>query len=240
MSKSLSPAPCAVCGRTFSLEDLVPADLLPPAILDLIHKDHPDWGASFAICGQDLARYRARQAEQLIEEELGELTDLEREVVEVLEKQSLLASNTEREISERRTFGERVADRIARFGGSWAFILSFVGFLIVWIVINTVALFHRPFDPFPFILLNLILSCVAALQAPVIMMSQNRQEVKDRLRAENDYQVNLKAELEIRLLSTRIDRLLHHQWRRLIELQQIQVDLIRELGRGRDSDPLSK
>jgi uncharacterized membrane protein len=230
-----SPIPCAVCGREFAADALVASDLLPSATLELIQADHPNWTMASAICTHDLARYRARQAERLIEEELGELTDLEREVVHVLEKQTLVASNTEREIAERRTFGERVADRIARFGGSWGFILSFIGFLVIWIVINTIALFYRPFDPFPFILLNLILSCVAALQAPVIMMSQNRQEAKDRLRAENDYQVNLKAELEIRLLSARVDRLLHHQWRRLIELQQIQVDLIRELGRDRDA-----
>ncbi len=103
---------------------------------------------------------------------------------------------------------------------------------MLWIVANSYVLLHKPFDPYPFILLNLILSCIAALQAPVIMMSQNRQEQKDRARAENDYQVNLKAELEIRLLASRIDHLLHHQWKKLLEVQQIQVDLIEQLARA--------
>src|SRR6185436_16193408 len=142
--------------------------------------------------------------------------------------------DTNLELDQRVTFGDRLADRVARFGGSWAFILSFGAFLIVWMVINTIALFRRPFDPYPFILLNLILSTLAALQAPIIMMSQNRQETKDRLRAEHDYRVNLKAELEIRLLSERVDALVTHQWQRLLEIQKIQLDLMEELdSRGR-------
>src|SRR5205823_2265166 len=101
--------------------------------------------------------------------------------------------------------------------------------LVVWIVINSLAVLMRPFDPFPYILLNLILSCLAAIQAPIIMMSQNRLEARDRLRAEHDYRVNLKAELEIRHLHWKMDQLLTHQWRRLLEIQQIQTDLMEEL-----------
>jgi uncharacterized membrane protein len=119
---------------------------------------------------------------------------------------------------------------VARFGGSWAFIISFGIFLLLWMAVNSFFLLRKPFDPYPFILLNLILSSIAALQAPIIMMSQNRQEAKDRLRAEHDYQVNLKAELEIRLLSERIDTLISHQWQRLLEIQQIQVELMQELN----------
>jgi uncharacterized membrane protein len=122
---------------------------------------------------------------------------------------------------------------MADFGGSWAFILSFAAILTIWIVINLHV--RTPFDPFPFILLNLILSCIAAIQAPIIMMSQNRQEHRDRLRAEEDYKVNLKAELEIRALIAKIDQLRQHQWRRLLELQHIQLDLMNELSKGQKS-----
>jgi uncharacterized membrane protein len=122
---------------------------------------------------------------------------------------------------------------MADFGGSWAFILSFAAVLTIWIVINLQV--RTPFDPFPFILLNLILSCIAAIQAPIIMMSQNRQEHRDRLRAEEDYKVNLKAELEIRALIAKIDQLRQHQWRRLLELQHIQLDLMNELSKGQKS-----
>lgn len=115
----------------------------------------------------------------------------------------------------------------------WASDSLFAGVLIVWITINSIAMMGKPFDPYPFILLNLVLSCLAAIQAPVIMMSQNRQESKDRLRAENDYRVNLKAELEIRHLHSKIDLLLTHQWQRLLEIQQVQTDLLEELGNNR-------
>ncbi|HRX54164.1 MAG TPA: DUF1003 domain-containing protein, partial [Verrucomicrobiales bacterium] len=128
-----------------------------------------------------------------------------------------------------RTFGERVADQIARFGGSWHFILSFGAFLLLWLLANTLLWTLHPPDPYPFILLNLILSCIAALQAPVIMMSQNRQEARDRKRAEQDYQINLKAELEIRHLHEKVDHLLHDQSQRLLEIQQIQTELLRQL-----------
>jgi len=120
-----------------------------------------------------------------------------------------VARNPNEVVDEKATFGDRVADGVARFGGSWSFIFSFAAFLVVWVAANTVLLIGRkePFDPYPFILLNLFLSMLAAIQAPVIMMSQNRQDAKDRVRSELDYQVNLKAELEITQLHERFDRL---------------------------------
>ncbi len=220
---------CVVCGKTN--QELISAEMIRPALGELIAAEHPEWGPTSSICVHHLARYQARQAETLLESEIGELSDLEREVLDVIEKQSLMSTNVQAELERGLTFGERVADKVAKFGGSWKFILSFGGFLILWIVANSYVLLRKPFDPFPFILLNLILSCIAALQAPVIMMSQNRQEQKDRVRAENDYQVNLKAELEIRLIASRIDHLLHHQWKKLLEVQRIQVDLIEQLAR---------
>ncbi len=118
---------------------------------------------------------------------------------------------------------------MAEFGGSWTFILIFSAVLVTWVVINTITLWRQPFDPFPYILLNLVLSCLAAIQAPIIMMSQNRQESKDRLRGENDYRINLKAELEIRNLNSKMDMLLTHQWQQLLEIQKIQMEMMQEL-----------
>ena len=129
------------------------------------------------------------------------------------------------------TFGELLSDRIAEFGGSWGFLLVFGAVMALWIGINSLTLLSRPFDPYPYILLNLLLSCLAAIQAPVIMMSQNRQEARDRLRAEHDYQINLKAELEIRNLHEKMDHLVHRQWEKLMEIQQIQMDLMEESAR---------
>ena len=184
----------------------------------------------------DFHHDRMRRVEELLAEEGRELTSIEQDVVEKLRNEEIVAVDTNLELDQRLTFGDRLSDRVARFGGSWAFILSFGAFLFVWMLINSIALFRRPFDPYPFILLNLILSSIAALQAPVIMMSQNRQEAKDRLRAEHDYRVNLKAELEIRLLSERVDALVHHQWQRLLEIQRIQLELMEDLNaRGRDT-----
>jgi uncharacterized membrane protein len=125
---------------------------------------------------------------------------------------------------------------MAQFGGSWTFIALFGCVLIVWILINSVALVSKPFDPYPYILLNLVLSCLAAMQAPVIMMSQNRQEAKDRARATHDYQVNLKAELEIRQLHQKLDHILSRQWERLVEIQEVQLELLSEM-RGLPAKP---
>ena len=193
----------------------------------LIEADVPGWSEGRFVCEDDLARYRRRHVETLLEDERGELGSLDREVLERLEKGELVAQSPD-EVDERMTFGDRMSDRVAAFGGSWTFILSFVAVLVVWMTLNAGAWLFRPFDPFPFILLNLVLSCVAALQAPIIMMSQRRTEAKDRLRAENDYRVNLKAELEIRLLHDKIDNQLSRQWSRLAELQRVQIDLLEE------------
>jgi uncharacterized membrane protein len=133
------------------------------------------------------------------------------------------------EFEAQLTFGERVADRVAQFGGSWTFIILFGGILIGWMTMNTWVLAHRPFDPYPFILLNLVLSALAALQAPVIMMSQNRAAEKDRLQAKQDYEINLMAEIEIRDLHDKLDGLRYKQWHELWHLQQRQLELLEHL-----------
>ena len=124
-----------------------------------------------------------------------------------------------------------MADRVAKWGGSWGFIFAFLGVIVLWMIVNTAGLLHQPFDPYPYILLNLVLSCLAAFQAPVIMMSQRRQEAKDRQRSQNDYVVNLKAEIELRQLHEKMDHQMAHQWQRLLEVQQIQIDLLKDLRR---------
>ncbi len=155
------------------------------------------------------------------------MSNLHEEVLESLAKEeSLVARIAEQDAARPTSLGDRVADKMASFGGSWVFIGCFSAFLGIWIGFNTVAVLFNPFDPFPYILLNLLLSCLAAIQAPIIMMSQNRVEARDRQRALNDYRINLKAEMEIRLLSRRIDHLLSQQWQRLLEIQEIQVDLM--------------
>ena len=224
---------CNVCGNEFAAPDVVSATAVRESIAALIRADHPDWSEGGYICGEDLSRYRARWVESLLESERGEITSLEREVLRSLRQHELLAANPDADFEGRWSRGERLADRIATFGGSWAFIGIFFGFIAIWIASNVWLLGSRPVDPYPFILLNLMLSCLAAIQAPIIMMSQNRQEAKDRLRSQHDYQVNLKAELEIRHLHEKMDHLLSHQWQRLVEIQRLQIELLSEISRRR-------
>lgn len=229
---------CIICGE--ARRHLVSGRLVRSSIASLIQTAHPNWNDASFICLDDLNKYRSKYVAHVLEVEKGELSALEADVVRSLNDQELISENTNAEIEATRTLGERLADRIATFGGSWAFLIVFGLVMCVWIVLNSLQVFGKPLDPFPFILLNLILSCLAAVQAPVIMMSQNRQESKDRLRAEHDYRVNLKAELEIRQLHAKLDMLLTHQWQRLLEIQQIQTELMQQLTSREDpSDPRS-
>ena len=222
---------CAICGKTFPTREVLAGTLIREPIVQTILQEHPDWSPENYICLTDLARYRAKYVHSLLETEKGELTFLEHEVLESLRKQELLSANVDSEFEKQRTLGEQLADRLAVFGGSWTFLICFGAFLVLWIVLNSLVLYARPPDPYPYIFLNLVLSCLAAIQAPIIMMSQNRQEAKDRLRSQHDYQVNLKAELEIRNLHEKMDHLLSNQWERLVQIQELQVELLTELGR---------
>ena len=229
-SHATTAAPaCQICGRSKSPAALLPAAVIRPSIVQHIVQTFPAWSSAGFICLDDLNRFRSAYVQSLLQEERGELTSLDRSVLESLARHETLAQDVEAELQSTFSFGERLADRIADFGGSWTFITLFGCVILIWVLINTIFLLGRAFDPYPFILLNLFLSCLAALQAPVIMMSQNRQEARDRLRSENDYQVNLKAELEIRQLHEKLDHLLQHQWERLMEIQQIQIELMNEL-----------
>lgn len=166
-----------------------------------------------------------------LKKEWNVLQSAERKAIEKLIKRHPISRDTNLAFSDQRTFGEKIADSVAAFGGSWTFIIIFCGILLAWIILNSFILANRneAFDPYPYILLNLFLSMTAALQAPIIMMSQNRQAAKDRLDASHDYEVNLKAELEILSLHQKIDELREKKWLELIELQQKQIELLEKL-----------
>lgn len=220
---------CLICGRRFAKKDLIPIGTIRKVITMEIAKDFPGWNPQDYICQVDLTKYRMQYVQSILSSEQGEVSELEYEVIQSMQQHDLISMNLKSQLDQSRSFGEKLADKIATFGGSWAFLICFAMFLALWILVNTVVLIKHPADPYPFILLNLILSCLASIQAPIIMMSQNRQEAKDRLRSENDYKVNLKAELEIRNLHEKIDHLLLHQWDRLAKIQEIQLDLLSEM-----------
>jgi uncharacterized membrane protein len=220
---------CSVCGREVPTREIVRLDVVRPKIIERIRQEKPDLPAQGFICRADLDRFRSSYVSEMLTRERGELTRLEEDVVQSLADHETLAENIEAEYAEHRTLGERLSDQLASFGGSWTFIILFGVVLFTWMGFNIVIVGQSQFDPYPFILLNLVLSCLAAIQAPIIMMSQKRQEAKDRLRSENDYRVNLKAELEIRHLHEKMDHILTRQWERLAEIQQIQLEIMQDL-----------
>ncbi len=218
---------CPICGEV--VRERIVFGMVRPSLANGLAAENPTLTAEDVICRKHLTEQRTRYVEQLLERERGEISALERQVVESLAREETVARDVERAWEGRRTFGERVSDFVADFGGSWNFIIIFFIILLIWISFNVWAASRALFDPYPFILLNLVLSCIAAIQAPIIMMSQKRQESKDRLRSENDYRVNLKAEFEIRHLHEKLDHLINRQWERLAEIQQIQLEIMEDL-----------
>ncbi|SEP55539.1 DUF1003 domain-containing protein [Flavobacterium urocaniciphilum] len=169
------------------------------------------------------------EIKKILESEDIELKKLQEIVKKAISEEQLILNNLLHPPTEKLTKGQIISDKVANFGGSWAFIISFFIVLVAWIVFNSLALKNLTFDPYPFILMNLILSCVAALQAPIIMMSQNRQEEKDRKRSENDYLINLKSELEIRALNQKIDLLIEEQIKVLFDSQAKQLEILKKI-----------
>lgn len=222
-------ATCEICGQRKEMSDLVPLEIVSKSVLNLILKAHPECSPTGHICISDLNRFREMYVNDVLEAEKGELSELEEEVVRSLKEQDLLSKNINLEFEQKLTFGEKLSDKLADFAGSWFFICSFTFLTLSWITINSIMILTKPFDPFPYILLNLLLSCLAAIQAPFILMSQNRQEAKDRMQAEYDYRVNLKAELEIRTLHEKMDHLLMYQFNRFMEIQEIQIEMMEEI-----------
>lgn len=221
---------CAITGRELPRHEAVHLDELRPSLVERIKRDYPDLKPDAVVGRSEVARFRSLYVEEMLRDESGEISELERRVAASLSGSEMLSRNIEAQFEKERTLGEVLSDRLASFGGSWTFIVSFLTLLGVWMAYNA-AQAGAAFDPFPFILLNLMLSCLAALQAPIIMMSQKRQEAKDRLRALNDFEVNLKAELEIRHLHEKIDHLISRQWQRLAEIQQLQLEIMQDRRR---------
>jgi len=218
-----------ISNKTFSLAERISGLIVQPNILALIQQENPNFTADSHLAISELNHYREKYLRALLERERLAISELEGTVLTSLSNETTLADKLEFEDDTDISFGQKLADKVATFGGSWSFILLFIGFLLLWIITNVFILVTKPFDPYPFIFLNLILSFIAALQAPVIMMSQNRQEEKDRARAKKDYMINLKAELEIRMLHEKIDHLILHQQQDLLEIQNIQVDMLKDV-----------
>src|SRR6266545_1424418 len=196
-----TPLVCQICNKPKSPNSGMIAELIRPSLLEFIKKARSGLDSKGFICFDDLGDFRKDYVKEVLQDEIGELSTLDHEVIESLEQHEILSSDIEKQFEKKLTFGERLSDRIAEFGGSWKFLITFGAVIFVWIAANAVLLATRAFDPYPFILLNLILSCLAAVQAPVIMMSQNRAEARDRL----------------------------------FEIQQIQIELLEEIGRKRKS-----
>jgi uncharacterized membrane protein len=177
-------------------------------------------------------------AEKLFRSKYEELTDLEKHVAQHIAEKTPISTDIIQELSIRLTLGQKMADKVASFGGSWFFISIFMAVMVIWVILNSFILIrlNSSFDPYPYIFLNLILSMLAAIQAPIILMSQNRQAYKDRLSAEHDYEVNLKAELEIIGLHEKLDFLREKQWNELMAVQREQMKLLRELPENLKKD----
>ncbi|MBK9479243.1 MAG: DUF1003 domain-containing protein [Bacteroidetes bacterium] len=167
--------------------------------------------------------------DELLTTQNAQLKKLNKIVSDSIKEEELLVQNLSTGIDEPLNTSERLADKVATFGGSWRFIILFMLLLLVWIILNSVFLMDKAFDPYPFILMNLILSCIAALQAPIIMMSQNRKESKDRKRSENDYLINLKAEIEIRTLHQKINLLMKDELESLFKIQKLQTEMLQRI-----------
>ncbi len=228
---------CQVCGERMAEIDLIRGDHVRNVLKPTIRKDFPNWEESGFICLKDLNQYRTKHIQEVFEKERGEVSELEARVFRNIREQEVLANDTNQQFDQSLALGDRIADRVAEVGGSWKFIIGFLVCMGIWMLFNSQIMVSllgtkaEVFDPFPYIFLNLLLGALASLQAPFIMMSQSRQEARDRLRSENDYAVNLKAELEIRNLTAKLDQLMSNQWQHLLEIQQIQTDMMTEFSK---------
>jgi len=220
---------CPVCNKLFPEQETIPYSALNQSFRHILKAAAPNIAENDHVCLNCFENARTQSFTKQLKRNQKELTHLENQVLQKLSDREIIAASPT-DIECKLTLGQQISDKVATFGGSWAFILSFLGMLIIWIIFNSVMIATKRFDPYPFILLNLVLSCVAALQAPVIMMSQNRKEEKDRQRAENDYMVNLKSELEIRTLHDKMDHLLRSQMHTLMDFQEAQLEILQRLG----------
>lgn len=215
--------------KKLPISERISGESIRPSILRLIQRDYPDFDHDKNISIQELNVYREKYISDFLTKEVGELSDLENKVLESVTDRTTLTDKIDDQDTVPTTFGQSVADKVATFGGSWRFIIIFGVFILLWISLNIYWFANKGFDPYPFILLNLILSCLAAIQAPIIMMSQNRQEDKDRDRSKKDYMINLKSELEVRALHEKIDHMMIYQQQELIEIQRVQIEMMNDI-----------
>ena len=215
-------------GKEFPENEKISAKNLRQSLLHFINKTHPNFSKNCFLSIEEMNDYREKYISEFLNKKIGNLTEVEKQVIQSVSKNTMISTEVE-EDEQEITFGQKLANKVAEFGGSWGFIIFFMTFLVAWILLNVFWLSNHGFDPYPFILLNLILSCIAAIQAPVIMMSQNRQEEKDRERSKKDYKINLKSELEIRELHEKIDHLIIHYQQDLLEIQKTQIDLLENI-----------
>src|SRR5665811_1738684 len=220
----------SISKKEFPVTEQVYGKTVRKSIFDVILKEHPDFNKKSFIALSELNLYRQKYLSSYLVQEVGELSNLEEDVLKTLNEHEIISEKVALDDNlADASIGQRLADKVATFGESWKFIILFSVIIFVWITANIVLLANKGFDPYPFILLNLILSCLAALQAPVIMMSQNRQEEKDRDRSKNDYMINLKSELEIRTLHEKIDHFIMDQQQELLELQKVQIEMMNDI-----------
>jgi uncharacterized membrane protein len=232
-SKSTASEPnCVLCGRSKS--HLLRARGIRPSVSNYLAERYGDrWKPDARICRDCLNKERLGHLLARLAEDRGELSAIESDVAKKAVDHLAVAEHIDEDFRRSATFGQRLADDVARIGGSWPFVVGFVLVLVAWTGVNTWLLRTHAFDPYPYILLNLVLSCLAALQAPIIMMSQNRSAEHDRRRAEQDFRVNLKAELEVASLHDKVDHLLHAQWEHLVEMQAVQIELLTQIAEAR-------
>ncbi|WP_241686733.1 DUF1003 domain-containing protein [Leptospira stimsonii] len=221
---------CDICNQLYKEDKVVSSLGIRKEVQSILEEKNPVWNEYSYVCTNDYNKARVTYVRRIMEEEIGSIHSLEQEVINSVTESNLISANDNDSYVEKLSLGDQIADKVAKFGGSWSFIITFFLVMLGWIMGNAAILIRFPFDPYPFILLNLVLSCLAAIQAPIIMMSQNRQETKDRIRSENDYKVNLKAEIEIRTLHEKVDHLLMNQWSKMIQVQEIQTEILGEIS----------
>jgi len=228
-TRASSKIACSLCQTLVDRRKLVSPQKMENQVLEIIRNERPDWDGTHGICRDCMEQYRAKKFLGYLEAEFRKISDMEQALVSKIARRGRVSRLVEQEYEAKMTMGQRVADRVAQFGGSWPFIFIFTAVLVGWMGLNSWILAKRPFDPYPYILLNLALSALAAIQAPVIMMSQNRQAEKDRMQAQQDYEINLMAEFEIRDLHDKLDALRYKQWHELWHIQQRQLELLEHL-----------
>ncbi|BDZ30903.1 DUF1003 domain-containing protein [Lactiplantibacillus sp. WILCCON 0030] len=222
-------AQCLVDHATYDMVDGMTLRELDQQLQTAIHQAYPAATPTSFICSEHLVGYRMQKMDRMVAKDYQQNKKINHRLTQIMQKNTYQVVDVNRQLENSLTFGQRVADAVARFGGSWAFIISFVSVMLLWMLINVVQLFGMRFDPYPFILLNLFLSMVAAIQAPLIMMSQNRAAEYDRLQAVNDFRVNSKSEEEIRVLHTKVDHLIQQDEPNMLEIQKMQTQMLGEI-----------